>query len=274
VFAIRPSTLLVLLAVAAAPLNGEPANRFGLTQKRQDEIMGWIVDLDADEYRRRSTAQSELEKLREAHREFAEQHLSKRPGLEYMTRRRRVLERYKLTHKLERIENELERLQKTGKSELRGLEPFVRIVGPVDNASGVFFELNRSCKNYLVTVYAAAKYAQDAVRHEIISAIPDRAHSGLQTDKTAIRWISIFLTLCDANVQMNEKKANRELTALSSVRSAAAIRLGMSDREFGPTLRLLVRKFIATAGERGERFAVSQRAALAKRLPTLAASQP
>ncbi len=270
---IRLTTLFAFVAASAWPANGEQPKQASLSQQERDAIISWIADLDADEYRQRVAAQSALEKLRGERLEFAKLHLKESLSLEYMTRRRRILTRFELTGHIQKIEQEFSRFKKTGKSSVPGLGAFARIVGSDANAPKAFYELHQSRKAFLVTVYAAPKYAHDAVQHEIRTAFVPGREPWQQTDEGAIRWISIFLTLCDSSVQFDEEKANRELHGLARSKSIG-IALGMADRQHGDVLRELVRKFIATGGERGDEFAKEPRAALAKRFPLLFGHSP
>lgn len=268
--------LIILFALGAAssgPLSGEQPAQLSLSQQKRDEIISWIADLDADEYRQRVAAQSALEKLRGERLEFAKLHLKESLSLEYMTRRRRILKRFELTGHIQKIEQEFSRFKKTGKASVPGLAAFARLVGSDANATKAFYEVHQSRKTFLVTVYAAPNYAHDAVKHEILTALEPGREPGRQTDEAAIRWISIFLTLCDGKVQFDEEKGNRELHGLAGSNSFS-IALGMADRQHGDVLRALVRKFIATGGERGDEFAKEPRTALAKRFSLLFGHAP
>ena len=270
---IRLTILFALVAVSAWPANGEQPKQFSLSQHERDEIISRIVDLDADEYRLRVAAQSALEKLQGDHLEFARINLKESLSLEYMTRRRRILKRFELADRIQKIEQEFSRFKKTGKSSVPGLEAFARIVGAHPNMPKAFYHVHQSRKTYLVTVYAAPNYAHDAVQHGIRTAFEPNRGPQLQTDENAVRWISIFLTLCDGNVQLDDEKAHRELQSLARSCSTS-IALGMADRELGDILRTLVRKFIASSGERGNEFAKEPRAALAKRFSLLFGTSP
>ena len=266
--AIRLTISCALATAFVTPSIGQSAKQLTLSNQTRDQILRWIVDLDADDYRCRVAAQAEIEKLAGEQLEFAKLNLKEKLSLEYMTRRRCILKRFELTGQLEKVEQEIHRIAETGKSELHGLTAFVRIVGSGGTSPQTFYEMHRARKLFLVTVYAAPNYAHDAVLHEIQKTVDVGMLADRRTDEAATRWISIFLTLCDRHVQLDQKKANRELTALAGP-CAASIALGMADRTHGNALRSLVRQFIATGGERGDDFAKTERAALAKRFAPL-----
>ena len=234
--------------------------------EQQQSIRQWILNLDDDSYRKRAAAQSALESLRGEPLKYARDHLVEKQSLEYMTRRRRILNRFSLTIRLARIEQELESLKTKRRSSIHGLEAYSRLIGSTEEAAETFFEISQRHKSYLVTVYAAPHYAQDAVRAEIDLAGTAGKGSDLRTDTLALHWSAVFLTLCDKSVQLDERKAVRQLNRLHGSNYSRAIATGMTDRKHGPVLRILVGKFLDSAGERGEGFANLQRMKLAFQL--------
>lgn len=239
-----------------------------LSEGRQQKIARWVLELDHDDYRTRSAAQRKLEDLTGRELVFAKQQLTEKPSLEYMTRRERILKVFDLTAELEQLSEKIRAAKIAGESDVLGLAAYCRLVesDPEVSTTRTLYELRRECQNYLVTVYAAPRYAQDTVRSEIRTAVRSGNRSDWETDTMALRWISIFLTLCDKNVQLNDRKISSELSILSSNLQILSMEFALLDRQHGAVLRSLISKFISSAGERGEAFAKSQRATLAAKL--------
>jgi hypothetical protein len=237
-----------------------------LNDQIRNGINGWIVELDDDDFRVRAIAHQKLEKLTGSELVYARQQLTEKLSLEYMIRRERILKTYALTNRLERVANEIREYRKTGESEVLGLAAYCRMVDTNSAAVRTFYELERECQNYLVTVYAAPGYAQAAVQSEIKTVIKSGNRSDWQTDTMALKWISIFLTLCDNDVKLDDRRISSELRILTSNLQILSIEFAMQDRQHGLILRELIKKFVSEAGERDSDFAQTHRALLAVKL--------